>query len=267
MIDHEYMSNLFRSHLALPMKAQAEPSSRRWRANSPAGEREAQAMRYELMQSTHYRFESILFHFALLALVEAGHIETLREVSDHSARRGPLKVAVTQVRFVFDDIVMLVVVLFDYFAGFAAMSLAGPEYASMKWAQLLEETRVRTPAKRKKEHLRTLRESRVARLPASENGNWLKGLASYRGAIAHAASPKLEGRLERHWARDGVPTDDITLHVHTPMSFIDRVPGVPAGPDGGRAEIGPTSEWLIERAFLLAKDLCVALEGDLLSTS
>jgi hypothetical protein len=270
-IDTEQMSNEVWTLLALTMRARADSAFPGVKEeDTPSEEVAFAAIRHRLAESLRNRFDSILFHLAWLTIIEAEHRDVLQSMEAPSSSRVPIRIAVTQVYFVFDDIVMLIITFFDYFAQFAAATLVGPRRARMSWADLcgpyeipgMERSAVGRTAKRRAEPQDypdfALRESRVARLARSENPKWLKGLAHYRGGVVHAVAQEPQGTLVRD-----LLGNEVSIHPHTPPEFILYLPDTPGGPSGGPAEIGATAEWLIDRAFLLARSLCLALEDDL----
>lgn len=178
-----------------------------------------------LRDSIIYRLESASFHIDLINRRQAA-LERVVHPLEYRAIEL-VRTASRDEKFFLDDIVFSLVSLFDYFGSWCD-HLYNKEVKALRGFRLLRISAERRNAENAdiEPANNRLRGTEVVAQAYAENGSWLKGLAAYRGTLAHGRADPAGGYYRHSFTSagqgsGGALTTDVRITV--PESLLKMV--------------------------------------------
>jgi hypothetical protein len=217
--------------------------------------RDLSRVAFTLRDAITYRFDSLLYHHALILESHESAQETISTSPEQG--RDILPQVATSQRFLFDDIIFNSIGLFDYLgrsAGFMLRNARGPK---LRWDKLYKWSK--HPSAGAASAGNPIYGTRTASLVVEADEAWVRKLTALRSDIIHYESEKVDGRIRMEWrGEDSTLTEHLDAYV--PQSFLKTL-GI--SEKEGVTAIPAASELLVGRVFATIESILLALGQDL----
>ena len=198
-------------------------------------------------ESMRYRFDSMLYHYGMLWLVNDHYLPDIEEFSGSGHwPPGYLRVIATQHLFLFDDMVFGAASLFDYFAGLTGLTLLGVNEQRVKWGSLIRRV-VAIERDAESPNSAALLHSGTSALVLRRNREWINQLIAYRSDVIHHRADRPDASVTVDLLAEN---DRARLSVFAPDRFVRRM-ALRRLKEGDEAKMAliDAAEWLVMRTF------------------
>lgn len=223
------------------------------------------ALMIHLRDSLSYRAEAVLWHPAMLRVLQSTGTRRLRDSRPNTLEsHGLLLQVASEHHFLFDDLVFNSLSLFDYVGNSVGFSLYGERRRKAKWARI--QRYAADPAFEQREHPATrISSSALGACILGVYAKLVKALTEYRAALIHyeAQLGPGESRFEFKNAEDGQLHAEYTLLLRVPQRFarLFVVPGYESDPS--QATLIDAADWLARETTQESTRVLRALEREL----